>query len=216
VPSRAGTYTVVGVAADFRFGSATGEAAGVAVTSPAPWGGIVELAIRAERPEMLAEAIRQRVSAIVPNIPRVDVVSGRELMMRDLGRQRLGAWFFSGFGLVALILAVGSVFGLVAYLAEARQREFGVRLALGATSADLIRQATSTAMIPVGFGAIGGLAVAAIIGRFVSALLVGVSPLDPLSYAAVGMLTMGAAAVAGLVAAERLRGLSPSSAIRSS
>jgi ABC-type antimicrobial peptide transport system permease subunit len=103
----------------------------------------------------------------------------------------------------------------VAYLAEARQREFGVRLALGATSSDLIRRAMSTTLIPIGLGSACGLMAAAIIARFVSALLVGISPLDPLSYAAVGTLMIGSAVLAGLLAAWRLRGLSPSTAFRS-
>lgn len=215
VPSRGGAYTVVGVAADFRFGTATGEAAGVAVTPVATWGGIVELAIHAVRPELLVEPIRQRVASLVPDVGRIDVVSGRELMARDLGRQRLGAWFFSGFGFVTLVLAVGGVFGLVAYLAEARQREFGVRLALGATSTDIIQRAISTTLMPIALGSACGLMAAAILARSVSALLVGVSPLDPLSYIAVGTLMIGSAVLAGLLAAWRLRGLSPASAFRS-
>jgi putative ABC transport system permease protein len=215
VPSRgSGAYTVVGVAADFRFGSATGEVSGLTLTAAAMWGGIAELAIHADRPETLVEPIRQRVASLVPDA-RIEVVSGRELMAHDLGRQRLGAWFFSGFGLVALVLAVGGVFGLVAYLAEARQREFGVRLALGATSSDLIGQAMSTTLIPIGLGSACGLVAAAIIARLVSALLVGISPLDPLSYIAVGTLMIGSAVLAGFLAAWRLRRLMPSSAFRS-
>lgn len=56
----------------------------------------------------------------MPEAPRVTITTGRDLMARDLGRQRLGAWFFSGFGLVAVVLGVGGVFGLIAYLAESR------------------------------------------------------------------------------------------------
>lgn len=215
MPLRGGTYTVIGVAADFRFGSASGETTGVAATPPAAWDGLIELAVHAERPETLVEAIRQRIVAVEPDVGRIDVVSGRDLIARDLGRQRLGAWFFSGFGLVTFALAVGGVFGLVSYLAEARRREFAVRLALGATSIDLVRRAVSTTLIPIAVGSACGLLAAAALARSFAALLVGVSPLDPLSYVVVGALMVGSAILAGLLAAWRLHGLSPSAAFRS-
>ena len=131
-----------------------------------------------------------------------------------MGRQRLGAWFFSGFGLTALLLGVGGVFGLVAYLAESRYREFGVRLALGATPRDLVRHGLAAALAPVTLGAAAGLVFAALVARLFTSLLTGLSALDPLTYAGVAVTMLGCAALAGLGAAWRLRRVVPVDALR--
>jgi putative ABC transport system permease protein len=109
--------------------------------------------VRTSRPEVLVEPIRRIVRDTVPEAPRVMVSTGREIIAADLGRQRLGAWFFSGFGLVALVLRAGGVFGLVAYLAESRRREFGVRLALGARPLHLVWRGVAAGLAPVSLGA---------------------------------------------------------------
>jgi putative ABC transport system permease protein len=178
------------------------------------WSTQLGLVIRAERPETQIEPVRRVIASVFPDAPRVDIATGREIVARDLGRERVGAWFFSGFGLVALALGVGGVFGLVAYLAESRRREFGVRIALGATARDLIQQAVGVGLAPVAAGAMAGLIAAALLARFVASLLVGVSRLDPLTYGGVALLMTGCAAAAGFVAAWRVRRISPMDALR--
>jgi ABC-type antimicrobial peptide transport system permease subunit len=154
------------------------------------------------------------VKDTVPNATLLKIETGREIVARDLGRQRLGAWFFSGFGLAALVLGVGGVFGLVAYMAESRRREFAVRLALGATQRDLVLHGLHAALVPVAFGVIFGLIVAALVARMFTSLLTGLSALDPLTYATVAMTMLGCAALAGLGAAWRLRRMMPTDALR--
>jgi putative ABC transport system permease protein len=150
----------------------------------------------------------------VPDVAWVHASTGQDVIAEDLGRQRLGAWFFSGFGLVALVLVVGGVFGLVAYLADSRQREFGLRVALGATSGDLVRGCVWVAIVPVAAGLAGGLLLAALVARLFSAVLLGSVLVDPLVYAAVSVLMIGGAMVAALGAAWRLRRLTPLDALR--
>jgi len=135
----------------------------------------------------MAGVVRELVSEVLPGATRVEIATGRDLVMRDLGRQRLGALFFSAFGLVALALGAGGVFGLVAYLAESRRREFGVRLALGATPGDLIRSGVAAGLVPVLLGVGTGLLAAAIVARVFVSLLPGLRPLDPLTYGTVGI-----------------------------
>src|SRR5262249_48016101 len=132
----------------------------------------------------------------------------------DMGRQRLGAWVFSGFGLVALMLGTGGVFGLVAYLAESRRREFGVRLALGATRGDVVRRGVAAGVAPVSIGSVAGILLAALVARLFVSLLPGVSALDPVTYLSVAILMIGCAAMAGLCAAWRLRHIAPGDALR--
>jgi ABC-type antimicrobial peptide transport system permease subunit len=126
----------------------------------------------------------------------------------------LGAWFFTGFGLTALLLGVGGVFGLVAYLAESRQREFGVRLALGATPRDLVRHGVTAGLVPVSIGVAAGLVAAALMARVFTSWLVGLSALDPATYATVALVMLGCAGLAGLSAAWRLRRTMPSDSLR--
>jgi predicted permease len=210
-----GRYQVVGVAGDFVFGSFSRPSVGVTVIASESGGGIEpNFVIRASSPEALIEPIRRVVKETLPDAPWMAVETGREIVARDLGPQRLGAWFFSGFGLTALILGVGGVFGLVAYLAESRQRDFGVRLALGATPHDLVKSALAAALAPVSFGVVAGLLLAAFVARLFAVLLAGLSGFDPLTYATVALMMVGSAGLAGLSAAWRLRRVMPTTALR--
>ncbi len=212
--ARAGRYQVVGVVRDFAYGSMSPPVAGVIVRVSEGSGNAPTFIVRSARPEAMVEPIRRLVAGMVPDAQRLTIVTGREAVARDLGRQRLGAWFFSGFGLIALVLGAGGVFGLVAYLAESQRREFGVRVTLGATPGDLVRRGVAAGLAPVGIGAVAGLVVAAIAARLFSTALPGLSPLDPLTYASVAVLMTTCAAGAGLTAAWRLRTAAPADALR--
>ena len=207
---------IVGIARDFVVGSLARPAAGVIVTASSDFdlGINPKFVVRTAHPEGLLEPIRKVVRQTLPGEPEIRLSTGRDLIARDLGRQRLGAWFFSGFGLTALMLAVGGVFGLVAYLAESRQREFGVRLALGASVGNLMRHALTVALVPVVVGVAAGLLCAGGISRLFKSLLTGLSALDALTYVTVAALMLSCAALAALAAAWRLRRLAPTEVLR--
>ncbi len=208
--SRYGPFVVVGIARDLPFGSLSDPGDGIVVTAQPIRNGIVSFfVIRTEQPEIVAGIIRRAITA-----PVVNVATGREVVARDIGRQRLGAWFFSGFGLAALLLGLGGAFGLVAYLAESQRREFGVRLALGATVGHLVRQGLGAALVPVSAGLAAGLFLAAIISRLFTSMLAGISALDAVTYVAVTVMTLGCASIAALAASWRLRRTSPADALR--
>ncbi len=210
-----GRYTVVGVARDFAYGSVSAANSGVVVSVTSVGLGIEpQFVVRTARADPPVESLLKAVKAAVADAPRVTITTGRDLIARDLGRQRLGAWFFSGFGVVALVLGAGSVFGLVAYLAESRRREFGVRLALGATDRDLVWRGVAAGLTPVAMGASLGLLAATLIARLAVSFLPGLNALDLATYLVVSMLIVGCAAAAGLSAAWRLRRLSPAEALR--
>jgi hypothetical protein len=131
-----GHFLVVGIAQDFIFGSFNRPAAAAMVTIGQDFGDSLlesDFVIQTAYTVAINERIRKVVNEVLPGMPPPTISTGRDIVERDIGGQRLGAWFFSGFGLTALLLGVIGVFGLVAYLAESRQREFGVRLAFGAT-----------------------------------------------------------------------------------
>jgi putative ABC transport system permease protein len=210
-----GEYQVVGIARDFVYGSLASPASGVIVTASNNLGGNApQFVVRSNTPQELAAAVRAVVKDIVPEATSLVIDLGADVLARDLGRQRLGAWFFSGFGLAALMLGVGGVFGLVAYMAESRRREFAVRLALGATQRDLVQHGVRAALVPVTVGVVAGLIGAALVARLFTSLLTGLSSLDPLTYATVAVTMLGSATLAGLSAAWRLRRLMPTDALR--
>jgi len=213
--SRAGGFLIVGVASDFAFGSLLRPASGVVVT---PWnldpGMTGRWILRAEHPEGLAAAIPKAIRNAVSDAATVQVSTGRQIVAQDLGRERAGAWFFSGFGLVALVLGVGGVCGLVQYLAESRYREFGVRLALGAPPSTLVHYGVKAAIVPVAYGVAIGLLVAAWVSHVFTSLLVGLSALSPWHYAAIAGAMLGGAIIAAVMAAWRLRRISPAEALR--
>lgn len=210
-----GRYTVVGIARDFAYGSTSATSAGVVVSVTSVGLGIEpQFVVRTAHAAPPVESLFKALKAAAPDAPRVTITTGRDMVARDLGRQRLGAWFFSGFGLVALVLGAGGVFGLVAYLAESRRREFGVRLTLGATDRDLVFRGLAAGLTPVATGIVIGLLAAALVARLSVSVLPGLSALDSPTYAAVTLLMLACAAASGLSAAWRLRRVSPAEALR--
>ena len=210
-----GPSLVVGVAQDFLFGSFARPATGVVVGTGPPASGVEsQFIIRAPFSAELSRQIRQALNKELPGLPGPVITSGRDMILKDLGRQRLGAWFFSGFGTTALLLSVGGVFGLVAYLAASRQHEYGIRLALGATSRDLIMHAVAVALIPVTIGALVGLILATTISRLLVSSLVGLSGLDPITYVLVAVMVLSLATAAALTAAWRLKHVTPVDALK--
>jgi hypothetical protein len=211
-------HDVVGIVSDFAHGSMRFDPPSVLLTTfrvedLVP--NTLHLAISSGNAAALADKVRRRLAEVVPDAPRLTVATGREVIAADLGRERLGAWFFSGFGLAALALAVGGVFGLVAHLAESRRRELGVRIALGATPWNITRGVLSAAFVPTVAGALAGLVGAAWLERAASSLLIALGTLDRASYLAAFLLMVSLSAAAGLAAAWRVRRISPIDALRS-
>jgi putative ABC transport system permease protein len=206
---RGGSYQVVGICQDFAFGSLAQPGSGVVVTARPGLLPGTKLVVRTEHPETVAGTVRRSIEGA-----GVRIATGKDVIARDMGRQRLGAWVFSGFGLAALLLGVGGTFGLVAYLAESRRRDFGVRLALGADLHDLVRYGIGVALAPVSVGVAAGLGFGALISQVFEALLAGISAIDVLTYLAVAATMLGCATIAGLAAAWRLRHTTPSDALR--
>jgi ABC-type antimicrobial peptide transport system permease subunit len=109
---------------------------------------------------------------------------------------------------------MGSVFGLVAYLLEARRREFGVMLALGATHRHLTRSAVQTGLAPTALGAAGGAGAAMLFARTVESLLIGIRGFDLRTYAGTLIAFLVCATAACLIGAWRVRRIAPMDALR--
>jgi hypothetical protein len=161
----------------------------------------LSLVVRTREPDRLQDAVRRILLRRLPDSSRVEVTTGRALVAADLGAERLGAWFFSWFGLVELALGVASVFGLVSYVIEGRRQEFGIRMALGATPRQIASLAITAGLAPTVAGCAGGMLAALMATKAIESALVGVMRPDPLAYvlAEAGLLacSSGAALLAG-------------------
>jgi ABC-type antimicrobial peptide transport system permease subunit len=109
---------------------------------------------------------------------------------------------------------VVGIYGVIAYLVARRSQEIGVRMALGATRAGIVRLMLGHAMWPVAIGLATGLALAASLTGFLSAQLFGVSAYDPVTFTVVVSLLAGVALAACLIPSSRAAAIDPTSALR--
>jgi predicted permease len=175
--------------------------------------GILQLVVNSADPDGIRSQIGRLIRRSLPTTSRITMTSGREVLDSDLGREQLGAWLFSGFGLVGLILGAGGVFGLVGYQVTSRRPEFGVMLALGSGHRRVIRKALLIGLEPAVIGAAVGVIAALLSAGTLEAFLLGASGFDLKTYAAVVGFFVATAGLAAWLAAWPLRVLSPRDAM---
>jgi ABC-type antimicrobial peptide transport system permease subunit len=127
---------------------------------------------------------------------------------------RLGATLFTAFGLLALLVAVIGIYSSVSYGVSQRTHEFGVRIALGARMADVLRQVVGEGIRVVAVGVVVGVALALAAGKLVAALLYGVEARDPVTMIGVSVVLLMVAAAAALIPAWRAARVDPVTALR--
>jgi putative ABC transport system permease protein len=173
------------------------------------------IVVRTERePTAVAAVLKKQVWAVDPNQPVVKVETMEDVIANSIWRPRFSAWIFSVLsGLSVLLTAIG-VYGVVAYTSTLRAREVGIRVALGATTNDVLAVILRGAMIPLVFGL--GLSVAAtlLLSRLLTNLLYGVSSSDPLTYFSAGGLLLLIGAVASARPAWRAATRDPLGTLR--
>jgi putative ABC transport system permease protein len=138
----------------------------------------------------------------------------REAMSRTVTEPRLNTVLLLLFAATALLLAAIGLYGLLSQLVSSRRREFGVRMALGAQPAHILGSVMTQAAAVAGVGLAAGLALAMALARFMATLVFGISPRDPLAFAAAPLVLAAVAAVAALVPARRAASADPMDAIR--
>jgi len=201
-------YTIVGVVADTHLLS---PAAVPATMHIAPISGApVLLMTMSPAAESTVRSLIKNVapSAQVSFMPLTDSIRG------TMAQAMSGAVIAGSLGLVALILAMTGVYGVFSYLVEERRREIGIRLALGAERTQIraaIFAATRTAMVG---GLVGGLLLSVLAGLTLRRFLFGMSPADPISYAAVVSVLLVTAIVATLVPIRRALRVDPAVTLR--
>ncbi|HXU08470.1 MAG TPA: FtsX-like permease family protein, partial [Blastocatellia bacterium] len=118
-------------------------------------------------------------------------------------------------GAMALLLGIIGIYGVIAYAVSQRRREIGIRMALGAQQRELRRMFLGNGVVLAAVGVAIGLGTAAGLMRFMRSLLFEVSPLDPVTYAAVPLLLIAAAALASYLPARSASSLDPIKALKS-
>lgn len=159
------------------------------------------------------------IREVIARIDR-DVPVRRDRTLTDLANlttapHRFRAAIISTFAALALLLAMVGIFGVLAYSVEQRSREFGVRIALGATAAGIMRLILGSAARVVAVGGAIGLAAAAVLVRTISTFLFGVEPLDPMTFGSVSLILALTAAIATAAPAWRATRVDPVEAFRS-
>jgi putative ABC transport system permease protein len=157
-------------------------------------------------PDAVLPSLEQAVWSVDPDVPIARVASMDALVSRSLGEARLLTLLFTLFGGLALVLGVVGVFGVTSYAVSQRLRESGIRLALGATSGDVVRSVLARTLLPVGGGLAFGCLAFWWVGRLLAGHLYQVQPGDPAVLAAVtGLLAFGALTAAWLPARRATR-----------
>jgi len=168
-----------------------------------------------------AEALTGPVRAAIGRVDKEQLVSVRDIMtLEDLawdvtGRHRFRAVMVVTFAVLALVLAMVGVFGILAYSVQQRAKDLAVRRALGATTGDVLRLIVVSALKVVGAGVVVGLGLAAVLGRLVTTMLFGVTPLDPTTFALVTLVLALTAAIAIAGPAWRAARIDPAAELRS-
>jgi putative ABC transport system permease protein len=162
---------------------------------------------------LVSSAARGILRELNPEIP-ARFQTFQQVYSASLGSRRFNVILTGFFGIIALLLAAAGVFGVMAYSVSRRTREFGVRVALGATPGNVLRmvlgQGMRTILIGVALGIVGSFALT----QTVKSLLFGVTATDPVTFAGVTLLLVGVALLACYIPARRATKVDPMVALR--
>jgi putative ABC transport system permease protein len=171
--------------------------------------------VRADRePASLTADIRAAIGRLDPRLPIYDVRPLETYVASARATRRFTMLLAAAFALVALVLACVGVYGVLSYAVARRRHEFGVRLALGAAPARVVREVMREGLALAVAGCAAGLVLAAISSRLLGSQLYGVGPRDPLTFGAGAVVLGVSAAMACWVPARRATAVSPMEALR--
>jgi predicted permease len=196
-------HEIVGIAKNARYASFGGEVAPF-VFLPAFGEARLDLQVRTSlRAAEALAAVRRLAHDIDSAVPPTSGQTMREAMSFSLIPARLGQVVFGVAGVIALLLASGGLYGLVCYTLEQRLEEIGIRVALGASRGGVFRVIVGSAVRLAAVGVALGVALAAAGTRLLSALLYGLGPTDPLTFAGIAALLLFVTLAAGYAAARK-------------
>lgn len=162
----------------------------------------------------LVPRIRSSVAAIDPGVPVETLRTGAMVLASDTADRRFEWMLLLAFGSVGLLLAAIGTYGSLSALVVQRQREIGVRRALGETGQSVVRRMLTRTVVLASLGLVFGFSASLALAEVLQSLVFAIPATDPLTYLTVALLMVGSALVAGLMPAARAASVSPVEAIR--
>ena len=207
---------IVGVVGDVRTRAMDTEPVPVIYTPHTQYGPeSMTMVVRASGdPARLVPDVRAALAAIAPGVALGRVRSMDDLVAANVAEPRFRTLLLAIFAAISLVLAALGLYGVVAFSVNQRRAELGLRIALGADPRRVLSLVLREGMTPVAVGIALGLAGAASIARVMAALLFGVDPLDPLTFAAVAAALAAVGLVACYVPARRATRVDPARTLR--
>jgi ABC-type antimicrobial peptide transport system permease subunit len=208
--------TVVGVVPDTRYRDLKSDRPAVyfplaqSFFPVAPTG----LLVRIEGAVSAASLIRQAVSEVDPDVTLTTVATLAEHLEGPMAQPRLNAMILASFALAALTLAAIGLFSVMAAMVRRRNREIGIRMALGATSREVKLMVVRRSVLLAAGGTLAGLAAARASGTLLSGLLYGIESSDIVTTAGVALVVLLVALIASVVPARRGSSVEPTVALR--
>jgi putative ABC transport system permease protein len=166
-------------------------------------------------PKGLVPAIRGSLRSLDKEIPISQVQTMEEVVSRSLAQRRLSMSLLVVFAVLAGLLAAVGIYGVMTYIVAQRTHEMGIRLAMGASSIDVLKLVLRDGAKLATVGVVIGISAAFALTRVIARLLYGVSAVDPISFAGISLLVTIVALVACYIPARRATRVDPLVALRS-
>jgi putative ABC transport system permease protein len=181
-----------------------------------PWKRFAHAVIKTRTADPMAviKDAKQAVWSLDSNLPLTDIYSMDEMLAKNLGDRRFMMTLLVAFAALAFTLAMVGIYGVISYLVTQRTHEVGIRMALGAKPADILRLIMSQGLLLAAVGLVIGLTGAFAVTRVLRTLLYGIAPTDPATYVSSALLLVVVALVASYIPARRAAKVDPMVALR--
>jgi ABC-type antimicrobial peptide transport system permease subunit len=166
-------------------------------------------------PLAISTPVQQQISALEPELPVYNALTMEQMLNKTTASQGFAANLVLCFAGISLLLAGVGLYGVLSYLVTQRSVEMAIRIALGAQRPEVLRVVLVDGLMPVVFGAVAGLAGAAVAGSLIRSMLYGANPYDPLVVAGMVVCLLFTATVASVIPAWRASRVDPMQALRS-
>jgi putative ABC transport system permease protein len=210
-------WQIVGVIGNVKFGGLGEKDAVPVIYVPilqSPWPGAALTLRTMGDPMGMAQTARTVLARVDRDMPVTAVKTMEQIMLDSMSQSRMQTWLIAVFAGVALALAALGIYGVMSYSVAQATHDMGIRIALGASAASVLRIVLGRGMLLTSAGLLAGIAGALALTRVLSSLLFSVKTTDPWTFAEVSVLLAGVALFAGFIPARRATQIDPMVALR--
>jgi len=165
-------------------------------------------------PSIVARELPGAVARVNPTIPVSKIRSMDQIIQLSVAEPRSTMWLFTAFASLALILGIVGIYSVISYSVAQRRREIGIRMAVGAMHWDVVKMILQHGCVLTTLGLFTGIGGSLILSRFMSSLLHGVQPIDPVTLALVSLIVATTSVAATLIPARRAALVNPTIALK--